>query len=247
MAERRLRKKPARVASTRSPFRRSLSILPSLFTIGNIFCGYYSVMATIKGNYDNAAIAIGLGAVLDTLDGRIARLTKTTSDFGVQLDSLADFFTFGVAPAVLAFNWGLSSIAGNVSRHVIQLGWMSTLAFTISSAMRLARFNIQSARPPETTSQRYFVVLPTPARAGLTSEDAPGVAAAPAGLDEESPPRRTGPGLGADAHPAQWVAPAFDVGPGAAPGVRAAPCELDAGAATGGSTCPTGELPPRAP
>ena len=126
-------------------------------------------MATIKGNYDYAAIAIGLGAVLDTLDGRIARLTKTTSEFGVQLDSLADFFTFGVAPAVLAFNWGLSSIAGTVSRHVIQLGWLSTFAFTICSAMRLARFNIQTANPPETTSKRYFVGLPTPASAGLVA------------------------------------------------------------------------------
>jgi CDP-diacylglycerol---serine O-phosphatidyltransferase len=126
-------------------------------------------MATIQGDYDKAAIAIGFGAVLDTMDGRIARLTKTTSDFGSQLDSLADFFTFGVAPAVLAFNWGLASIAGNISRHVIQLGWISTFAFTICSAMRLARFNIQSQKPPETTSKRYFVGLPTPASAGLVA------------------------------------------------------------------------------
>ena len=126
-------------------------------------------MATIKGNYDYAAVAIGLGAVLDTLDGRVARLTKTTSEFGVQLDSLADFFTFGVAPAILAYNWGLGSIAGSVSRHVIQLGWLSTFAFTICSAMRLARFNIQSAKPPETASKRYFVGLPTPASAGLVA------------------------------------------------------------------------------
>ena len=124
-------------------------------------------MATMKGNYDSAAIAIGLGAVLDTLDGRVARMTKTTSEFGVQLDSLADFFTFGVAPAVLAFDWGLGSIAGNVSQHVIRLGWISTFAFTICSAMRLARFNIQSQQPPETTSKRYFVGLPTPASAGV--------------------------------------------------------------------------------
>src|ERR1051325_8839724 len=136
MAERRLRKKPVRVPPGRSRLKSGLTILPSLFTIGNIFCGYYSVMATIKGNYDYAAIAIGLGAVLDTLDGRVARLTKTASEFGVQLDSLADFFTFGVAPAILAFNWGLGSIAGSVSRHVIQLGWLSTFAFTICSAMR---------------------------------------------------------------------------------------------------------------
>jgi CDP-diacylglycerol--serine O-phosphatidyltransferase len=169
LAERRNAKKSARGTAARSRFRSGLTILPNLFTIGNIFCGYYSIMATIKGNYDYAAIAIGLGAVLDTMDGRIARLTKTTSDFGVQLDSLADFFTFGVAPAVLAFNWGLASIAGNISRHVIQLGWISTFAFTICSAMRLARFNIQSQKPPETTSKRYFVGLPTPASAGLVA------------------------------------------------------------------------------
>src|SRR5687767_14411060 len=163
MPDRRQRRKPNRSQGQRSRLRNSLSILPSLFTIGNIFCGYYSVMATIKGNYDYAAMAIGLGAVLDTLDGRVARLTKTTSEFGVQLDSLADFFTFGIAPAILAFNWGLGAIAGNISRHVIQLGWMSTFAFTICAAMRLARFNIQTQKPPESTSKRYFVGLPTPA------------------------------------------------------------------------------------
>ena len=91
-------------------------------------------------------------------------------------------------------------------------------------------------------------VLPTPARDGATSEAAPNVPGAPAGLDEgRSPPRRTGPGLGADAHPAQCVDPRFDVGLGAAPSVRGATCELGAGAAREGSTCPTGELPPRTP
>jgi hypothetical protein len=91
-------------------------------------------------------------------------------------------------------------------------------------------------------------VLPTPARDGATSEAAPNVPGAPAGLDDgRSPPRRTGPGLGADAHPAQCVDPRFDVGLGAAPSIRGATCELGAGAASVGSTCPTGELPPRTP
>src|SRR4026207_1767258 len=85
--------------------RRSLSIVPSLFTIGNIFCGYFSIISTLRGNWDYAAILIGIGCILDGLDGRIARLTKTTSDFGVQLDSLADIVTFGVAPAILAYQW----------------------------------------------------------------------------------------------------------------------------------------------
>src|SRR5215471_9162120 len=85
--------------------QQSLSIVPSLFTIGNIFCGYYSIHSTLHGKWDLAAILIGIGYILDGLDGRIARLTKTASEFGVQLDSIADVITFGVAPAVLAFSW----------------------------------------------------------------------------------------------------------------------------------------------
>lgn len=145
-------------------------MLPSLFTIGNIFCGYYAAVATLRGNYDYAAIAIGVGYLLDGLDGRIARLTKTASDFGVQLDSLADVVTFGVAPAMLAFNWGLSSIEGieaNVAKHVHQLGWLATFAFVVCGALRLARFNIQTNKPPEAGSKRYFVGLPIPAGAGM--------------------------------------------------------------------------------
>jgi CDP-diacylglycerol---serine O-phosphatidyltransferase len=148
-----------------------LTIVPSLFTIGNIFCGYYAVIATLKQNYDYAAIAIGLGTVLDMLDGRIARLTKTASDFGVQLDSLADVLTFGIAPAMLAFSWGLTSsdgIEATVARHVRQLGWLATFAFVVCGALRLARFNIQASRKTdEPPSKRYFVGLPIPAGAGM--------------------------------------------------------------------------------
>src|SRR5438093_6539469 len=109
--------------------QRSLSIIPSLFTIGNIFCGYYSIISTLRGNWDYAAILIGVGYILDGLDGRIARLTKTASDFGVQLDSIADIVTFGVAPAILAFSWGfgiIEGINGNVAKHVHQLGWVAS-------------------------------------------------------------------------------------------------------------------------
>ena len=91
---------------------RSLSIVPSLFTIGNVFCGYYSIISTLRGNWDHAAILIGVGYILDGLDGRIARLTKTASEFGVQLDSIADVVTFGVAPAILAFSWGFGASEG---------------------------------------------------------------------------------------------------------------------------------------
>jgi CDP-diacylglycerol--serine O-phosphatidyltransferase len=151
--------------------QNGLSIIPSLFTVGNIFCGYYAIIATLRGNYDYAAIAIGVGTVLDTLDGRIARLTKTASDFGVQLDSLADVLTFGAAPALLAFAWGLGATEGiqaNVAMHVRQLGWMAGFAFVVCSALRLARFNVQSVKKaPEAGSKRYFVGLPTPASAGM--------------------------------------------------------------------------------
>src|ERR1051326_1655222 len=147
-----------------------LSIIPSLFTIGNIFCGCFSIISVIKGKYDNAALAIGVGYVLDGLDGRIARLTNTTSDFGMELDSLADMVTFGVAPAILAFTWGLGSFKdtpGEIVQHVTQLGWFATFAFVLCGGLRLARFNIQSKKPPETASKRYFVGLPIPAAAGI--------------------------------------------------------------------------------
>ncbi len=165
MAEKRPRKRIRDQARLKS----SLSIIPSLFTVGNIFCGYYAVIATLRGNYDFAAIAIGLGTVLDALDGRLARLTKTASDFGVQLDSIADVVTFGVAPAMLAFSWGLSGSEGieaNVAKHVHQLGWLATFAFVVCGALRLARFNTQTKKPTETASKRYFVGLPIPAGAG---------------------------------------------------------------------------------
>lgn len=154
----------------RARIQSGLSIVPSLFTVGNIFCGYYAVIATLRANYDSAAIAIGVGMVLDMMDGRIARLTQTDSDFGIQLDSLADLVTFGVAPAMLAFKWGLSSTAGleaNIVQHVNQLGWLSTFAFLVCGALRLARFNIQTKKPAEAGSRRYFVGLPIPMGAGM--------------------------------------------------------------------------------
>jgi CDP-diacylglycerol--serine O-phosphatidyltransferase len=149
---------------------RSLSIVPSLFTIGNIFCGYYSVISTIRGNWDLAAILIGVGYILDGLDGRIARLTKTASDFGLQLDSIADVVTFGVAPGILAFSWGFKSIEGidgTVAKHVHQLGFVATFAFVVCGALRLARFNLLAKKPADSSSKRYFVGLPIPAGAGM--------------------------------------------------------------------------------
>jgi CDP-diacylglycerol--serine O-phosphatidyltransferase len=152
----------------RPRFRNGLSVIPSLFTIGNMFCGYYAIASTLQANYDYAAIAIGVGAVLDTLDGRIARLTGTASQFGLELDSLADVLTFGVAPAVLALNWGIASLAGipaEFAQDVYQFGWLATFGFLICGALRLARFNVLADKPGD--SSRHFVGLPIPAAAGV--------------------------------------------------------------------------------
>jgi CDP-diacylglycerol--serine O-phosphatidyltransferase len=132
---------------------RSVFILPSLFTVGNIFCGYYAIIKTMQGSYDFAAQAIGIAIILDALDGRIARLTNSTSGFGLQLDSLADVISFGIAPSILAFFWGLQNVD-------YRLGWTAAFTFTICGAMRLARFNIQAG------SLKHFVGLPIPAGGG---------------------------------------------------------------------------------
>jgi CDP-diacylglycerol---serine O-phosphatidyltransferase len=162
-------KRQRRRIRDRARVKKSLSIIPSLFTIGNIFCGYFAIIATLRGKYDHAAIAIGVGYVLDGLDGRIARLTQTASDFGVQLDSLADVLSFGIAPAFLAFTWGLGTSEGmnGTAKHVHQLGWIATFLFVVCGALRLARFNVQTKKPPDGTSKRYFVGLPIPAAAGM--------------------------------------------------------------------------------
>ena len=132
---------------------RSVFLLPSLFTVGNIFCGYYALLSAMYGNYGNAAYAIGVAIVLDSLDGLIARLTNSTSGFGLQLDSLADVISFGIAPAVLALFWGLSAADQ-------RMAWIATFTFTICGAMRLARFNVQAEK------LKHFVGLPIPAGGG---------------------------------------------------------------------------------
>jgi CDP-diacylglycerol--serine O-phosphatidyltransferase len=152
--------------------RRGIYILPTLFTIGTIFCGFYAVINTMKGEFDLAAMALGFAVVCDGLDGRIARLTNSCSEFGVQMDSLADVITFGLAPAVLAYLWGAKAIVATVppyAKHVQQLGWIVSFAFVICGAMRLARFNIQTTKPqpPTPTSKKAFVGMPIPAGAGL--------------------------------------------------------------------------------
>jgi CDP-diacylglycerol--serine O-phosphatidyltransferase len=134
-------------------FRRGASILPSLFTTGNIFLGFWAIVRTLHGEYAEAAPLIGWAIVLDMLDGRIARLTGTTSEFGGELDSLADIVSFGVAPALLVYAWGLAGIP--------RAGWLSAFLFLTCGALRLARFNVQR----HAVDGRYFVGLPIPAAA----------------------------------------------------------------------------------
>jgi CDP-diacylglycerol--serine O-phosphatidyltransferase len=137
-------------------FRRGVYLLPSLFTVANLFCGYACVVHATRADFDTAALFIGIAMVLDTMDGPIARLTNSSSAFGVQLDSLADVVSFGLAPAILAFTWGLWPLQ--------RLGWAAGFIYVTAAAMRLARFNIQTTAAGD---KRYFVGLPSPAAAAV--------------------------------------------------------------------------------
>jgi CDP-diacylglycerol--serine O-phosphatidyltransferase len=153
-------------------FRRGIFLLPALFTSANLLCGYYAVIAALHGSipdFDHAARAIGLAILFDSLDGRIARLTGTNTEFGVQFDSLADVVSFGIAPAVLAYAWGFRSIPVAAPVNVEQLGqfgWIFCLVFLICCAWRLARFNVQGMAPG---GSKYFIGMPTPAAAGVVA------------------------------------------------------------------------------
>jgi CDP-diacylglycerol--serine O-phosphatidyltransferase len=132
-------------------------LLPSLFTVANLFCGYACVIYAMRGEVETAALFIGIAFVLDMLDGRIARMTGTESAFGVQFDSLADVISFGIAPAVLSFQWGLAPLG--------RLGWAAGFLFVTAAAMRLARFNIQTSAAG--ADKRYFAGMPSPAAAAV--------------------------------------------------------------------------------
>jgi CDP-diacylglycerol---serine O-phosphatidyltransferase len=164
----------------RGKLRKGMYILPSLFTTGNIAAGFYAILQTVHGSsgetwhLDFAAMAIGFAVLFDGLDGRIARMTNTSSDFGRELDSLADVITFGVAPALLAWMWGFHLlpmvIAPELRQKMTELGSVACFAFLIAGASRLARFNI--AKNPEPSNpgrpgKKYFVGMPIPAGAGV--------------------------------------------------------------------------------
>ncbi|MGD0802228.1 MAG: phosphatidylcholine/phosphatidylserine synthase [Terracidiphilus sp.] len=172
-------------ARARAQLRRGMFLLPSLFTVGNIAAGFISItqtMAAMTGigdarmHLDWAAIAILIAIPLDSLDGRIARMTNTCSDFGKELDSLADAITFGVAPSLLALIWGFhflpDSIAPQLHENLLHAGAFICFLFLIGGVSRLARFNIShdaQPRNPGRADRKYFVGMPIPAAAGLVA------------------------------------------------------------------------------
>jgi CDP-diacylglycerol---serine O-phosphatidyltransferase len=175
-------------SSERRP-RRAAYALPTLFTAGNIFLGYLSILRSFKGamlaasgaggapeHFAVAAKAIGGAVLLDGLDGRIARMTNTTSDFGREMDSLADVISFGIAPAVLAYAWGVqfidSLISESLRRNITDAGYFIAFLFLMCGAARLARFNIQKnpvPKNPGRPDRKYFVGLPIPAAAAMVA------------------------------------------------------------------------------
>ncbi len=170
------------VRKERRPRRQSkgMYILPSLFTTANIGAGYYAILQVTHGtmlepwHFDNAAKAIGFAVLFDGLDGRIARMTGTTSDFGRELDSLADVITFGLAPALLAFMWGFrildTGTPPELLQKLVQFGAIASFFFLMAGASRLARFNITSNPQPSNPGRpgkKYFVGMPIPAGAGV--------------------------------------------------------------------------------
>ncbi len=135
--------------------RRGIYLLPNLFTTGCLFFGFYAIVAAMQDRFEHAAIAIFVAMILDGLDGRVARLTNTESEFGVQYDSLADMVSFGLAPSLVVFVWSLHDLG--------KLGWLASFLYTAGGALRLARFNTQVA----VTDKRFFQGLPSPSAAAV--------------------------------------------------------------------------------
>ena len=167
--------------------RRAAYALPTLFTAGNLFLGFLAILEAYQGSlvaaagklgfnihFQNAAVMIGVAVFFDGLDGRIARMTNTVSDFGREMDSLADVITFGIAPAVLAFAWGIQFVNGGLNPlfqdHLRRAGYFFSFLFVLCGAARLARFNVQTNPVPKNPGhqdRKYFVGLPIPAAAAL--------------------------------------------------------------------------------
>jgi CDP-diacylglycerol--serine O-phosphatidyltransferase len=144
------------------PRARGIYLLPNLFTSGGLFAGFFAIIAASQGRYEAACIAIFVAAILDGVDGRVARMTNTQSEFGVQYDSLADLVSFGMAPALVMYYWSLSSFRlDGVTAG--KIGWLAAFLYAGCAALRLARFNSQVAQ----VDKRWFIGLASPAAAGL--------------------------------------------------------------------------------
>lgn len=139
------------------PGRKGIYLLPNLFTTGALFSGFYAVVASMNGEFVNASIAIFVAMILDGLDGRVARLTNTQSDFGAEYDSLADMVSFGVAPALVAFSWALQDLG--------KVGWVASFVYCAGAALRLARFNTQIG----VADKNFFTGLASPAAAAMVA------------------------------------------------------------------------------
>ncbi len=137
--------------------RRGIYLLPNLFTTAALFAGFYAILAAVNGKFEIAAAAIFVAMLLDGVDGRVARLTKTQSAFGAEYDSLSDMVSFGLAPALVVFIWGLSDLG--------KLGWLAAFIYTASGALRLARFNTQVG----IADKKYFQGLPSPSAAAIVA------------------------------------------------------------------------------
>ncbi len=144
-------------ATGRRAPRRGIYLLPNAFTTAALFCGFYAIVMAMNKNFDHASIAIFAAMVLDSLDGRVARLTHTESEFGAQYDSLADMVSFGVAPALVVYEWSL--------RGMGKLGWLAAFVYCAGAALRLARFNTNIT----VVDKRYFQGLPSPAAAAMVA------------------------------------------------------------------------------
>ncbi len=140
---------------------KGIYLLPNLFTTGALFSGYYAIVAAVNGQFETAAIAVFIAGLLDGLDGRIARMTNTQSEFGVQYDSLSDLISFGLAPSLVIYLWSLSSMKA-MGEMFGKLGWLAAFLYATCAALRLARFNVQVA----SVDKRYFQGLASPAAAG---------------------------------------------------------------------------------
>jgi len=136
---------------------KGIYLLPNLFTTSGLFAGFYAIVAAMRGDFEHAAIGIYVAMVMDGIDGRVARLTNTQSAFGAEYDSLADVVSFGIAPSLVAYSWGLMSLG--------KLGWLVAFFFAAATALRLARFNSRMGKE----DKRYFQGLPCPAAAGLVA------------------------------------------------------------------------------